>query len=125
MLKNVLLVGVSGMAGALARYGMSAVIDRWWTAPFPLATFLVNVLGSFGIGLVMALALERGAIGPDLRLALATGFLGAFTTFSALEYETNRLAGAGSWFLASIYVALSFLAGFAAVQIGAFVGRGQ
>lgn len=123
MLKNVLLVGLGGMAGAVARYGVSLAVERWWTADFPLGTFLVNVTGSFAVGLVMALALERGAIGPEFRLALTTGFLGAFTTFSTFEYETSRLVGTGAWLTAGLYVALSFLAGFAAVQVGTALGR--
>ena len=111
------------MAGALARYGFALAVDRWWIGTFPLATFLINVLGSFAFGLVVGLGVERAAIGPDMRLALTTGFLGAFTTFSTFEFETNRLLVAGSWAMASCYVALSLLAGLAAIQVGTAIGR--
>ena len=124
MLRNLVLVGTGGMAGAIARYGFAIAVDRLWLGSFPLATFLINLLGSFAFGLVVALGLERAAIGPDMRLALTTGFLGAFTTFSTFEFETNRLLVAGSWFTAALYVALSLIAGLAAVQIGTAIGRG-
>jgi CrcB protein len=123
VLKNLVLVGTAGMAGALARYGFALAVDRWWIGTFPMATFLINVLGSFAFGLVVGLGVERAAIGPDMRLALTTGFLGAFTTFSTFEFETNRLLVAGSWVMASCYVALSLFAGLAAVQIGTAIGR--
>lgn len=123
MLRNVALVGAGGMAGAIARYGFAIAIDRWWLGSFPLATFLINVSGSFAFGLIVSLTLERAAIGPDMRLALTTGFLGAFTTFSTFEYETNRLLTSGSWYVAALYVSLSVLAGLAAVQVGTAMGR--
>lgn len=124
MLRNLVLVGTGGMAGAIARYVFAIAVDRMWLGSFPLATFLINVIGSFAFGLVVALGLERATIGPDMRLALTTGFLGAFTTFSTFEFETNRLLVAGSWLTAALYVALSLIAGLAAVQIGAAIGRG-
>lgn len=124
MLRNFVLVGAGGMAGALARYGFAIAVDRWWLGSFPMATFLINVSGSFFFGLVIALGLERAAIGPDLRLALTTGFLGAFTTFSTFEFETNRLIVAGSWTMAIFYVAASVLAGLLAIQLGTALGRG-
>ncbi len=124
MLRNLVLVGTGGMAGAIARYVFAIAVDRMWLGSFPLATFLINVIGSFAFGLVVALGLERAAIGPDMRLALTTGFLGAFTTFSTFEFETNRLLVAGSWLTAALYVALSLIAGLAAVQIGTAIGRG-
>lgn len=124
MLRNLVLVGTGGMAGAIARYVFAIAVDRMWLGSFPLATFLINVIGSFAFGLVVALGLERATIGPDMRLALTTGFLGAFTTFSTFEFETNRLLVAGSWLTAALYVALSLIAGLAAVQIGTAIGRG-
>ncbi|WP_425145031.1 fluoride efflux transporter CrcB [Deinococcus sp.] len=118
-------IAVGGALGALARYGLNLLIQGrlsagTWAA-FPLGTLLINVLGSFLLGLITALSL-RGVIGPQFRLALGTGFVGAFTTFSTFELETNELlhGGRGTW--ASLYIGGNLLAGYAAVLLGRWVG---
>ncbi|MEO8215697.1 MAG: fluoride efflux transporter CrcB [Acidobacteriota bacterium] len=123
MLNRVLMVGAGGFLGTIARYGLTLLISGWWKRGFPLATLIVNVSGSLLLGFVATYSLERNAIDPLWRLFFTAGFLGAFTTFSTFEYETQRLTegGAPVWALANVL--FSVLAGFAAVQLGVVLAR--
>jgi len=109
--------------GAVARYAVSLLVARFWTHEFPLATLLINVSGCFVLGFFSALAAERAAIDPLWRLFVATGFVGAYTTFSTFEYETARLTEAGTMLWASLNVLLSVVAGFVAVRLGIVLAR--
>jgi CrcB protein len=122
-MKPILFVGAGGFLGAIARYGVALVVARFWTREFPLATFLINVTGSFVLGFVLTLGAGRVAIDPVWRLAIATGFLGAFTTFSTFEYETDRLVVSGStgWAIANVLASVGV--GLLAVRLGAALGR--
>jgi CrcB protein len=88
------LVCVLGGAGAVARFVVDGAIKGRWTHAFPVATFLINVTGSFVIG-VLAGALAYGPLTADGYLLLATGFCGGYTTFSTAMVETVRLVQAG------------------------------
>ena len=111
-------VGIGGFFGTIARYLVGGWISTRYRGDFPLATFVINVSGSFILGLFMELATGRFLVDPRLRLLIAVGFIGAYTTFSTFEYETERLAAAGGMLLAWANVALSVAAGFLAVWIG-------
>lgn len=113
----VLLVGFGGMAGAVARYGVS-LIGQFVSTGFPYGTLAVNVIGSFLIGFIAELAAETSLISPEMRLLLATGFCGGFTTFSSLMYEVVSLLRDGELFYASLYVGLSAALGFLALLLG-------
>ncbi len=117
------VVALGGALGAVARYAVSLLIARFWSFDFPLATFLINVTGSFILGFFATLAAERTALDPLWRLFVATGFVGAYTTFSTFEYETQRLTESGALALAVANVAGSVLAGFIAVQLGVMLAR--
>jgi CrcB protein len=121
--RNVLAVGVGGFLGAIVRHGVNLAVARIWAWPFPLGTFLINVSGSFALGLLASVAAERLGLDPAWRLLVGTGFLGAYTTFSTFEYETHRLveAGAVAWAVANVLASLG--AGFLAVRLGTMVGR--
>ena len=117
MITRLLAVGAGGFLGAIARYAMTLWIMTWWRRDFPLATFLVNISGCFVLGLFVTLAAART---NDLaRLAIATGFVGAYTTFSTFEYETHQLPP----MLALANVVCSVVVGFLAVKVGVAVGR--
>ena len=90
MLQRLIWLAVAGALGTLARYGVGLCVPRV-DEGFPWPTLIVNCVGSFFFGCVWTLADSRGAISPDLQLALLTGFLGGFTTFSAFAYETGHL----------------------------------
>ncbi|HVG38272.1 MAG TPA: fluoride efflux transporter CrcB [Pyrinomonadaceae bacterium] len=113
-----LAVAVGGALGAVARYHLGNTIVSRFGAPFPTATFLINVSGSFVIGFFLALAPEKFALNPHLRLAVAVGFVGAYTTFSTFEYETMQLLETRRYLLAFLYVVLSFAVGLSAVWGG-------
>ena len=117
-----LVVGAGGFAGAIARYALGIWFDTFWRRPFPLATFAINVSGCFLIGLVLSLAVTRTP-DPTFRLLIATGFLGAYTTFSTFEFETYRLTQVDALGWATANVAASVIVGFAAVRLGALLGR--
>jgi CrcB protein len=97
---------------------VTLAVARIWTRDFPLGTFLINVTGSFILGLFSTWAAARATLDPAVRLLVATGFVGAYTTFSTFEYETQRLTAAGSAGWATLNVVTSVLAGFLAVRLG-------
>lgn len=118
------LVGLGGCLGANARYavarGVAAVVDT----RFPLGTFLINVSGSFLLGVLGAVIAQKVTPQSEaMRLALGIGFLGGFTTFSTFELETHALLGDGSWLLAAANVCASVLFGLFAVRAGIVVAR--
>jgi len=86
---------------------------------FPLGTFVINVTGSFLIGVLMTLFTERLGPHPNWRLFLVVGVLGGYTTFSSFEYETYHAVRAGALPLGLLYVVGSVLAGYLAVWLGA------
>ena len=118
-----LVVAARGAAGAVARYGVTLAVAIFWRRDFPLATFLINVSGSFILGFFATLAAERAAIDPLWRLLVATGFVGAYTTFSTFEYETERLTESGALTWGIVNILTSVLAGFIAVRLGVILAR--
>jgi CrcB protein len=116
-----LAVTVAGGLGSLARYALAVTLTRP-SATWPWATFAVNVVGAAVIGLVVAVCAAR-ADGDRLRVVLATGFLGGFTTFSTLALETVTLVEARAWLAAISYVALTSIIGIAACAAGLALGR--
>lgn len=120
---NVLVIGIGGFVGAVARYGIAVWIGQRWGRSFPLGTFVVNVSGSFLIGLLMTLMAERFTENPQWRLLLIVGFLGAYTTFSTFEYETGGLLRDGEWLFAGLNVVLSVFVGFIALKLGEMMAK--
>lgn len=118
-----LVIGAGGFIGAIARYVLALWIGQTWGRTFPLGTFVINVSGSFAIGLLMTLFAERFFENPEWRLFLVVGFLGAYTTFSTFEYETGALVKDGEWLLAALNVTLSVFAGFAALKLGEVIAK--
>jgi len=117
-----LLVALGGGIGSVLRWLVQVVANR--LAPgsaFPWGTLAVNVAGSFAIGLLMTLALERVLVSNELRGFLVTGVLGGFTTFSAFSWESLALLRDGQWPAALAYVGGSLVAGLAAAFAGAAV----
>ncbi|KGE03518.1 fluoride efflux transporter CrcB [Pseudohaliea rubra] len=107
-MKYLLFVALGGAGGAVTRYLLGLWAHGLWAGPWPLGTFMVNVLGSAGIGVVFVL-LERGSLHPDWRSVLMVGFLGAFTTFSTFSLETVELWQGGQAGLALAYALVSVL----------------
>jgi CrcB protein len=114
----VLVISAGAILGANTRYFVSLfVADRLGTA-FPYGTFIINVTGSLVIGFFVTLVTERFSADPLWRLFFATGFLGAYTTFSSYALEAAQLLRDGSYGLAFVYLFGSVLVG----MIGVFAG---
>jgi len=120
---ELVLVGIGGFAGAVAR----RVLDVWVTdragSVFPFGTLLINVSGSFLLGLLFAWAIERDVLPVGIRGPLMIGFLGAYTTFSTWMLESWRLVEDGAWALAAVNLAGSVVLGLVAVVAGLALGR--
>ena len=120
---TVLLVGAGGFFGAIARYALDGWVSRLTGGGFPWGTLVVNVSGSFLLGLLFALTVERGILPAEVRAPLMIGFIGAYTTFSTLMLETWRLGETGDLGPALANVGVSVVLGLAAVAAGLGVGR--
>jgi CrcB protein len=108
---------VAGAVGAVARYVLDALVQQRVPRDRPWGTFVINVSGSFVLGLLTGLALYHG-LGKAPKTVLGTGFCGAFTTFSTYTFETVRLAEEGEFTVAFVYVAGSVVAGLLAAAAG-------
>jgi fluoride exporter len=116
-------IALGGALGALARHGVAQLFESA-AGGFPWATFWVNVSGSFALGLLLALLIERFPPSRHLRPFVATGFLGAYTTYSTFAVESVLLTKDGDAAVAAAYVAASLVAGFVAVWSGMLAARG-
>ena len=114
MLQQVMIVAIGGAIGAALRFALGQWID---SAEFPWSTFIVNISGSFLLGLLSIYAINSG-LSNDLMLFFGTGMLGAFTTMSTFSVETLGLIKEGNQNLALIYACITFIL----CLIGAFIG---
>lgn len=119
----VISVAIGGALGSVMRY----VVSNWFThrfgPGFPWGTFAINVSGAFVIGVVLELATTRAGFNPYLRLFMATGILGGYTTFSAFTYETYRLGADGLSLSALAYAGGSVAFGIVATILGVALVR--
>jgi CrcB protein len=120
---DLVLVGVGGFFGAIAR----RVVDLWVSgradSAFPFGTLVVNLTGAFVLGLLFAWATERDVLPAEIRAPVMIGFIGAYTTFSTWMLESWRLVEDGAWQLAALNIAGSVALGLVAVVAGLAVGR--
>lgn len=122
MIKYV-FIAVGGAVGALARFAVASYVGNRMGSRFPYGTMLINLSGSFLIGVVMTVIAERASINRNIVFLVPIGFIGAYTTFSTFEFETLRLVQDGQVLPAFTNITLSILIGFAMVWLGVFVGR--
>ena len=111
------------MLGANLRFIVGTWAADRFGADFPYGTLIVNVSGSFAIGLLLAFVAERVGVNPMWRLFFATGFLGGYTTFSSYAWETLALTEQGDWLRAVTYVIGSNTIGLLGVWLGALLAR--
>ena len=120
---DLVLVGVGGFFGAIARRALDLWVSERADSVFPWGTFVINLSGSFLLGILFAWAIERDVLPAEVRGPLMIGFLGAYTTFSTLMLESWRLVEDGAWQLAALNLAGSVALGLIAVVCGLAVGR--
>ncbi len=118
-----LLICLGGAIGTGARFLVSSAMVRAFGPEFPRGTLIVNLTGSFLIGLIMELSLRTGAVSPGLRLFLTAGVMGGYTTYSSFNYETLRLAEDGSYRLATLYLGLTLVGCLVAGTLGVLTAR--
>jgi CrcB protein len=120
---TLVLIAVGGAAGTVARYLIQGWASDLTEDQLPWGTLFINVSGSFALGLLFALAIDRDVLPTELRLPLMVGFLGAYTTFSTLMLESWRLVETGALMAAIVNIVGSSLLGIVAVFAGLAVGR--
>jgi CrcB protein len=119
-----LLVGLGGFIGANARFVVARLVGAIFETRFPLGTFVINISGSFLLGVLGSIVAQRVMPNSEaMRLALGVGFLGAFTTFSTFEFETHALFDDGSWLTATTNMFASLFVGLLAVRAGIVVAK--
>ena len=118
-MQNILIVGLGGFIGSIARYKLGELILHLTTqGRFPFSTLPVNGLGCLGVGVLAGIAERHEVFGQEVRLFLFTGLLGGFTTFSAFGLEAMHLIRRGDLGIAALYVGASVILGIAAVWLG-------
>jgi CrcB protein len=122
-MKTALAIAVAGALGALARYGLEGFVSRRAPGAFPWGTFAVNISGALLLGFIFTVLTEQFTVAPWIRGAVTIGFLGAYTTFSTLSFETYRLAEDGALGIAAANAFGSLAAGLGVVYLGVVVGR--
>lgn len=118
--KYLVVLAGAGLGG-LARYVAGTWIMSRYGGRFPLGTFVINITGSFLIGVLMTLLTERLQPHPNWRLFLVVGILGGYTTFSSFEYETYQAVRGGERWMGLLYVSGSVLLGYVGVWLGALL----
>jgi CrcB protein len=121
-MRTALAIAVAGAIGALARWGVGTWFGQRFPT-FPWGTLVVNVSGSFLLGVLFAALIERAAGSQMMRVALTTGLMGAYTTFSTFSLETFRLFEDGATGAALANIGLSLALGLVAVWLGVSLGR--
>lgn len=116
-------VAIGGFLGACVRYAL----QEWLGRPhgFPVATLAINLSGCLFLAWFYTITVERFSLHPQLRLGIGTGFVGAFTTFSALTVETWQLFRSGAWSMGLLYVFTSFAGGLTLAYAGYLIAARQ
>lgn len=118
---KILIIGVGGFLGSISRYGLYQVFDRNFENLFPYGTFLVNMIGSLILGVIYGLMQRENIMSEEMRLFLAIGFCGSFTTFSTFAYENFFLLKNSQFLAMLMYAGLSLVVGIAITYVGYLV----
>ena len=117
------MIALGGALGAIVRYQVTAIVQARMPAAFPWGTFVVNVTGCLAMGMVMTVLSERLTMHPSWRFLVPIGFIGAYTTFSAVEYETFQAVTHGAALIGAANALGSIVAGYAALWLGVVLAR--
>ncbi|GAB7088446.1 fluoride efflux transporter CrcB [Marinifilum fragile] len=118
MLRTLLLIGMGGFLGSISRFLVGQALHRFFDTVFPIGTMTVNIVGSFIIGVVYSLAERDNLISPEIRMFLAVGFCGGFTTFSSFAFDKLNLLKDSGFLYLSLYLGGSVFLGLLAVYLG-------
>lgn len=118
MYRIFLLIGLGSGIGGICRYLLQQYVQKQFPSSIPYGTLSVNVIGCFVIGIIYALGSRTNILSPEVRLLLATGLCGGFTTFSSFAYENVALLQEGDYFYTAVYIISSIIAGLIAVYLG-------
>lgn len=122
-MKSLLIVGLGGFIGTIARFAVSRYFQENVSSIFPWSTFIVNIVGCLIIGLIYGASEKSDFLSPDVQLFLAVGICGGFTTFSALSNDSFLLLRNNEFFRFALYTSLSFFVGLLAVYFGRFIAK--
>lgn len=127
---QIILVSLGSTAGGLARWGVTTAAARLWGTALPYGTFLINISGSLFLGWFLTVVSDRLLLregfwlrADDLRLMVAVGFTGAYTTFSSFEWESHSLLRDGDGLAGTTYIFASVFLGLVAVRLGILLAR--
>ncbi|MGQ1908600.1 fluoride efflux transporter CrcB [Marinifilum sp. RC60d5] len=123
MFRTLLLIGMGGFLGSVSRFLVGQGLHRFFDTIFPIGTMTVNIVGSFIIGVVYSLAERDNLINPEMRMFLAVGFCGGFTTFSSFAFDQLNLLKDNGFLYLSIYMAGSVFLGLLAVYFGTVIHK--
>jgi fluoride exporter len=118
LFKDILLVGLGGGVGSVARFLCQRSVSAWYPHAFPFGTLIVNFLGCFLIGFLLGFMEKASIVKPELRLLLVTGFCGGFTTFSAFAADNIQLLKDGRLIYFMLYTVGSVVLGIFATYVG-------
>ena len=121
-LGKIISVGFGGFLGAVGRYWLSGIVQKY-SDRFPLGTLSVNLLGSFLVGLLATLFLEKMIVNLEIRLFILVGILGAFTTYSTFSLETLNLMRGGEWIFAGTNIFVNIVGTLIAVWVGVSIAK--
>lgn len=120
---KILFIATLGLCGVFSRYYAGILASRMLPSHFPFGTFIINIVGSFLIGVVYAVGVEKGMMSEDLRVGLLVGFLGGFTTFSSFCLDSVQLVEKSEYLMCGLYFIGSPVIGFIACTAGLFFTR--
>lgn len=123
MVQKLLWLSLAGAFGTVSRYLLCQVASKVGNGSIPVGTFAVNIIGSFLFGLIYVLAQRKMHLSPEMQVILLTGFMGAFTTFSAFAFETAQFLRAEQWALAFGNVFLQVVLSVLALVAGVLIAR--
>jgi len=121
MVKSIMIVGLGGFIGTVARFLISRYFQVNVTSIFPWSTFIVNIVGCLLIGLIYGISEKSDVLSPEIRLFLTVGICGGFTTFSTFSNDSFMLIREQEWIRFALYTSLSIFIGLMAVYVGRFI----
>ncbi|MGL5807123.1 MAG: fluoride efflux transporter CrcB [Xenococcaceae cyanobacterium] len=123
MLRTPIAISLGAIPGALSRYYITLLASRWFGSTFPYGTFFINLTGALLMGFFVTFTLERAIASPNLRLLIAVGFLGSYTTFSTYTLDSKSLLSSGNYQLFWLYWLGSAVLGVIFLELGSLLAR--